>query len=427
MKIVIVGYGPGGVAAATAARAFDSSAEISIITEETIDAHRKPGASMALEFPDTDRLAISDWSFATLKGRRIEVISGTTVLEGDSTAKTLIVRDKKGKESMLNYDQLIIATGGSPAVPSLTGNDLSGVYTIQTMVDASVLGNALGDLQSIAVIGAGFSGLETAERLSKLGKEVHLIVRSRLMRKQLETSMSEELQTRISKRVRLHVGAAPEAITGDKKANGIMLNGEKLDVDAVLFMTGVKPNIRLAESLNLETGSLGGIKVDNQMMTSLDGIFAVGDCVEMIDSLSNKPVLMPVGSTAARAGRQAGVAAVGGKKIYTDTSLLLQYDRIFDTDVICIGHSTTMATDLGIKTKAHFLEDSTEFAKVALITDSNGILIGGQVLAARMGARIGYQIYERIVSKAVLDERPLLKPTHDRMKELLQASLGPIR
>ncbi|MGY5875713.1 MAG: NAD(P)/FAD-dependent oxidoreductase, partial [Candidatus Thorarchaeota archaeon] len=290
MKIIIVGYGPGGVAAAAAARAFDSSAEITIITEEIIDAHRKPGATMAFEFPDTDRLAIGDWSFATLKGRRIDVISGTTVLEGDSSAKKLTIRDTKGSVSTLNYDRLIIATGGSPAVPNLPGTDLSGVYTIQTMVDASVLGNSLDGIKSVAIIGAGFSGLETAERLRKLGKEVHLIVRSRLMRKQLEESMSEELQTRISKRIRVHVGTSPESVTGDKKADGIMLNGEKLDVDAVLFMTGVRPKVGLAKSLNVEIGPLGGIKVDNQMKTSLDGVYAVGDCVELLDSLSNKPV-----------------------------------------------------------------------------------------------------------------------------------------
>jgi NADPH-dependent 2,4-dienoyl-CoA reductase/sulfur reductase-like enzyme len=79
MKIVIVGYGPGGAAAAVAARMFSSEADIKILTEETLEAHKKPGASLALEFPDTKDLSINEWSVEALAKKRIEVLSGTRV------------------------------------------------------------------------------------------------------------------------------------------------------------------------------------------------------------------------------------------------------------------------------------------------------------------------------------------------------------
>jgi len=423
MRIVIVGYGPGGAAAALTARMFNSKAEITIITEESIEAHRKPGAAMALEYPDTDELKIEDWSFDALKKHRINILSDTEVTGGDSKAKTL---ELDGSRS-LEYDRLILATGGIPAVPSLPGTDLDGVHTIQTMADTSTIGKQLSDMKCIMVVGAGFSGLETAERLIALGKEVHLVVRSRLMRKQLEETMSEELLSRLSDKLTVHLGISPTAIEGDKKVERLLLDGKPYNTDAVLFMTGVRPNTKLAENFGVKLGKLGGIIVDEKMMTSVKDVFAVGDCVELKDPLTEDPLLLPIASVAARAGRQAGVIAAGGSKIYDNTIRRLQYDHLFNTDIVIVGHSSVSANALGVKTKVEFWEDPTEFAKVALVSNEKGHLIGGQVISARMGARLGYEILDRVESGSKLKDKPLLKPRHERLQEYLESTFGPIR
>jgi NADH oxidase (H2O2-forming) len=423
MRIVIVGYGPGGAAAALTARMFNSEAEIKIITEETIEAHRKPGAAMALEFPDTEGLKIEDWSFDALKKNRIEIVSGTAVTGGNSKAKTL---ELNGSES-LEYDKLILATGGIPAVPSIPGTDLEGVHTIQTMADTSVIGKQLSDMNCIMVVGAGFSGLETAERLLSLGKEVHLVVRSRLMRKQLEESMSEELLSRISDKLTVHTGVSPTSVEGEKKVERLLLDGKPYETDAVIFMTGVWPNSKLAEALGVKIGTLGGIVVDEKMMTSVKDVFAVGDCVELKDPLTKDPLLLPIASVAARAGRQAGVIAAGGSKVYDNTIRRLQYDHIFKNDIVLVGHSSTSANALGIKTKVEYWEDPTEFVKVALVSTEKGELIGGQIISSRMGARLGYEILERVESRANLKDKPILRPRHERLREYLESTYGPIR
>ena len=426
MKLVIVGYGPGGVAAATAARAFDRDAEIILITDETIQAHRKPGSSLALEFPDSEKLFIADWSYEALRKNRIEIYPGVRVISADTGERTLQTVDSKSKSSTISYDKLILATGGVPAVPEMPGVDLPGVHTIQTMVDASRIGETLRDAETVIIVGAGFSGLETADRFREMGKDVHLIVRSRLMRRLLEEPMSDELESRIPPGVIVHKGSSPERVIGKDGVKGLIVGSEEMLADAVLFMTGVSPNTELAKTLGLKIGSLGGIVVGPTMETSADGIYAVGDCVELMGRLSGKPMLLPVGSAAARAGRQAGVTAVGSKKVYSDTALKLQYDRIFNTDIVCIGHSSTTASGAGIGTKTHYLDDPAEFAKIALVTTKDDRLIGGQVLSARMGSPIAYQILERIESGAKLSEKPLLKPRHERIKDLLENMLGPI-
>jgi NADH oxidase (H2O2-forming) len=426
MKIVIVGYGPGGTSAAITARTFDPNVEITIISDETLNAHQKPGASLALEMPHTDNLSIPSLSFEALEKRRITVLAGTTVLDGDVNNQTLKIQNSDGKLSSVSYDKLLLATGGIPRVPNIPGTDLTGVYTIQSMADTSEIGELLSSVGRVILIGAGFSGLETAERLYKMGKEVHLIVRSRLMRRQLEPEMSQELMTRIPKGIVVHQGDAPEKVIGSEKAEGILLGGKQLLGDIILFMTGVRPNTALAQSMGIKIGPLNGISVNNKMETSIKGVYAVGDCTEMFDSLTDKSLLLPVGSVAARAGRQAGVAMVGGKKVYGDLGLRLQYDRIFGTDIVCIGHSSTTATDVGIEYNTHYLEDPTEYLRVALITDKNDRLIGGQVISSRLGARVAYQILERVESNAKLEEKPLLKSRHQQMRDLLERTLGPI-
>ncbi|MFW9911269.1 MAG: NAD(P)/FAD-dependent oxidoreductase [Candidatus Thorarchaeota archaeon] len=427
MKIAIIGYGPGGVAAATAAKTFDPSSEIIIITEETLPAHKKPGASLALEHPETRELEIRDWSYDSLKKRGIEVKTGVKVVGGDLDKKSLDLVSSDGKSSVVQYDRLIIATGGVPSVPELPGRDLPGVYTIQSMAETTVIGKELEKADTVVIIGAGFSGLETAERLCRMEKEVHLIIRSRLMRRQLEEAMSEELLSRIPRGIKLHIGSAPTSVVGTERVTGIEVGGEAIDTDIVLFMTGVRPNTSLAEKFGLKMGTLGGIAINNLTETSKDGVYAVGDCVEMIDSLTGTPRLMPIGSTAARAGRQAGVAAVGRDKVYSDTSIMLQYDRIFDTDIVCVGHSTTSAKDAGLETEVTYLEDSNEAMKVALVTNKDGRLIGGQVLSARMGARVGYEILNRVEAGSTLEERPLLQGRHEQILSLMERTFGPMK
>jgi len=426
MKLVIVGYGPGGASAAIAARMFDSRADIKLITEETNEAHKKPGASLALEFPDTDELNINDWSFDALSKKRIDILSGTSVTSVDSNQKVVEVQGPKGNQKIA-YDRLILATGGIPNVPAIPGIDLPGVFTIQNIADTSKIGNQLSQMKCIAIVGAGFSGLETAERLLALGKETHLIVRSRLMRRQLEESMSTELLSRLPNKLIIHRGIEPSRVFGNGKVEGITLGDEELKVDAVLFMTGVRPNVRLAKEIGLKIGELGGILVSQSMQTSQEDIFAVGDCVEMLDSLTNKRLLLPVGSVAARAGRQAGVAAVGGKKIYSDTLRRLQYDRIFGTDIVCVGHSSVTAKNAGINPTVTYFEDSSEYSKVSLVSNDAGVLIGGQVIASRLGARLGYEILDRVEGGSDLKENPLSRPRHERLREFLEQTYGPIR
>ncbi len=427
MKIVVVGYGPGGAAAAFTAKTFDKSAEVAVLTDETHDAHRRPGVAMALESPWPKELTVPQWSLQTLAGAGIKVKTGVTVVGGSVEDNRLDCRAPNGSTFVEEYDRLILALGGVPALPPIPGVDLDGVFTIRDIRDASRAGEYLAHVSTVAVIGAGYIGLEMAERLKRMGKTVHLVVRSRLMRRLLEVPLSEDLAARVAPRVHLHLGRSPEAIVGEEQARCVVVGGDDLDVDAVLCVTGLRPNTALAKELGLELGPAGGVLVDEQMRTSVENVFAVGDCAEIPDALTGKPVLLPVASAAARGGRQAAVAALGRRKRFRDVSLRLQYDRVFETDVLCVGYSSTVAASLGVETDVEVIEDTAEMTKVALVTTKEGRLVGGQVIASRMASVVGLQLYKRVLAGVTLEQAPLLDPVHDRIRRLLEQTYGPIR
>ncbi len=426
MSIVVVGYGPGGTAAAYAARMLSPESQVTVLTEERIESHRRPGISLALESPNSDDLFIPDWSTASFSKRNIEVVMGVSVVGGDVKSGYLDVSDFKGHLSRVAFDRLVLATGGKPVVPEIPGVNLPGVFTTQSLADTRRISESLKSAESVVIVGAGFSGLETAERLRRLKKEVHVVVRSRVLRRLMEESMSAELVARMPHDIHWHMSKSPQSVIGQDRVTGLVTEDETIRADAVMFMTGVVPNVGLARDLGLAIGPLGGVVVDSKMESSSPGVYAVGDCVEMKDTLTGKPILMPVGSAAARAGRQAGACAAGREKTYPDVFLRLQYDRLFGVDIVCVGHSSVTAADVGVETRVQYLDDPAECLKAALVTTDDGRLIGGQVLTPRMGSVVGYQIMERIQSGAKLDDQPLLESRHERGKKLLETRLGPI-
>ncbi|RLI49308.1 MAG: hypothetical protein DRO73_06750 [Candidatus Thorarchaeota archaeon] len=426
MRLVVIGYGPGGVSAALTAKKFAPDTDVIILTRDKLPARRKPGVTLAFQSPNLRNLGIPDWSPEALKKRGVTVRQGVEVIGGDPNAKELTVRTEKGTTEKVGYDKLIVATGGTPVVPAIEGTDLDGVFTIGDISDALRVGERLEEIASVAVVGAGFSGLEAAERLLSMGKEVHLVVRSRLLRRLLESELSAELLQRFPSSLMVHTGVSPERVLGSDTVDGLSLGAQTIKVQAVLFMTGVKPNTQLASLMGLRIGPLGGISVNERMETSAIDVYAVGDCVEMPDFLTGKPVLMPVGSVAARAGRQAGLLAAGGSKMYSDVSLRFQYDRIFGTEIVCMGESTTLAQSLGVRAHVTFTEDPAESTRTAIVTDESGRVIGGQVLSSRMAAPVGLQILRRMLDGLGLDETPLLKPPHEELKSLLEETLGPL-
>lgn len=207
----------------------------------------------------------------------ITLRTGQPVVALDAAQRTAVLRDG----TCVLFDMCVLATGSEPIRLPLPGNDLDGVVTFRSLQDAHALRSAAEAKREAVVIGGGLLGIEAAYGLVRAGASVTLIhVVERLMERQLDAEAARLLAHALeAKGVRIVLGSTARAIRGESHVSGIELDdARRLDCGLVVMAVGVRPSISLAQGAGLKTNR--GILVDDHLMTSTDGIFALGECAE---------------------------------------------------------------------------------------------------------------------------------------------------
>lgn len=123
-----------------------------------------------------------------------------------------------------------------------------------------------------------------------------------LFPRSFDKEMSDKFQEHLQgKNIKILTGSAVESINGETKVESVTIDGEVQPADMVILSTGVRPQTELAESIGCELGKFA-IKVNSHMETSVENVYAVGDCVEVIDAITGQITLSPLGTTAVRQG-----------------------------------------------------------------------------------------------------------------------------
>ena len=180
-----------------------------------------------------------------------------------------------------SYDKLIIATGSNPFIPPIPGHEIDGVYAYRTIDDVDRFIDIAGHYKNAVVIGGGVLGLEAAYGLKKRGMNVTVLHRDKvLMERQLDKTASTMLiDTLTSSGIQIMTEANTKEFTGNDRLETVVLeDGRKLEADLVIMAIGVRPNIVLAREAGLELER--GILVNDQLQTSDESIYSVGECVQ---------------------------------------------------------------------------------------------------------------------------------------------------
>ena len=199
------------------------------------------------------------------------------VVDIDTNRK--IVTDASG--DLIEYSKLVLATGSKPYVPTIDGMDLEGIYTFRNMSDVHQLMARRVRSRKTLVMGGGLLGLEAAKALQRSNTEVTIIQHgARLMGKQLDDKAAALIRLHVETLgIRVVVMDAVKRMLGSGKVEGVLLHsGVEMAFDTVVLATGITPNVELAKRAGLQVGR--GIRVDDTMKTSVDDIYAVGECVE---------------------------------------------------------------------------------------------------------------------------------------------------
>ncbi|WP_235869335.1 CoA-disulfide reductase [Veronia nyctiphanis] len=311
MKIVIIGGEAAGMSAAAKAARTNPSADIIVYEASEIISFGACGLPyfVADEFQDPSYMA--EFTPEQFAKRGIDVRTGHRVTKIDSVNKTLDVNSDEGTMTA-RYDRLMIATGAREIIPPIEGLRKEGVYSLRRMQDGIDLKAAIGNeaCQHITVIGSGFIGLEVAEAMVHRGKKVRLIERaSRLIPDAFDSEISKHFMTELRQAgVEVLTDEQVISVIGDQSVEGIITDKGEYQTDLVLVCTGVKPNTDFLLETGIEMLANGAIRIDQHGKTSLNDVWAAGDCASIPNAISGKDSYIPLATGANKLGRLVGEA-----------------------------------------------------------------------------------------------------------------------
>ena len=275
VAIAGAGHAAGQVVATLRQKKFDG--KILLIGEEPWLPYQRPPLSkkfLAGELP-AERLHFKPENFYDDPG--IAVRLDTRIAAVDCGGKSLRTADGE----TLAYDKLVFATGARPRLLNLPGVDLDGIHYLRTIDDVTGIRSQLTKGARLAIVGAGYIGLEVAAVASQLGADVTVIeMEDRVMSRVVSPQISEFYQREHSSHgVTLMLSTGISGFSGDGKVAAVNLtNGDQVATDLVVIGIGVVPNTELASDAGLDVDN--GIVVDDHCQTSDSDIFAVGDCTQ---------------------------------------------------------------------------------------------------------------------------------------------------
>ncbi|MEX3933179.1 NAD(P)/FAD-dependent oxidoreductase [Paraburkholderia phymatum] len=272
--MVIIGAGQCGARTAHALRENGWDGEITLLGNECTAPYDRPPLSKAVLLGERSTAQCAFYDEAFYRDRRIDLRVDACVQQIDRGARKVILKDGRS----IVYQRLLIATGAEPRRLDVPGANLEGVYLLRTADDANALAEALQPSRRIAIVGAGFIGLEVAASAVARGCEVVVIEAGAraLMRAVPEVVAGYLIDRHREMGAKIHFAAQIERLLGTTHVTGVKLkDGTQIACDCVVVGIGVKPRTELAEAAGIDVAD--GIAVDDTLRTNDPHIFAAGD------------------------------------------------------------------------------------------------------------------------------------------------------
>ena len=398
-RIVVIGGNAAGMTVASRAKRLAPDLEITILEQGAFISYSICGVPFMLGWNDVDPSRLITFTPERLLAERaITARTGVRVDEIQPGRRRLQASNPSTGESFhLDYDRLVIATGYLPRVLS-QNQRCDNLFTISRLEDGLRLRRHLEShsVRRAAVVGAGYVGLMMIQALAEQGISVELWDRERQVFPALDEEMSERLGDFLQSRgVVLRLGRPVEFTISGSRVTEVASGRERQPVDVVLMDVGVRPNTQLAERAGIASGMSGAIQVDECGKTSMNGIYAAGNCAETRHLITGRPVFATTGTVAAQQGRVVGETLAGRRSRYRGT-LETSIEQVFELGVARTGLTLRQALTHGFKADAVEISGRTRAAyhpdsghtRVRLVYErSSGKLLGGQILGEESAAK----------------------------------------
>lgn len=406
-KVLIVGGVAGGASAAARLRRLDENAEIVMFERDEYISFANCGLPYYIgeTIKDRDKLLVQ--TPKSMKDRfNIDVRINSEVISVDSKNKKVTVKTKDGKTYEESFDNLILSPGARALRPNIPGINSSKIYTLRNIPDTDAI-KALVDRQETRkaiVIGGGYVGVEMAENLRERGLEVTLVEAAPHILAPFDSEMVAFAEKELEDHgIELVLNDGVKAFEEKGTAVEVTLSsGMKLASDIIILAIGVAPDTAFLKDSGIELGVRGHIVVNNHMQTNAEGVYAVGDAVEIIDFVNGQKTAIPLAGPANKQGRIAADNVAGLVSTYKGTQGT-SVIKVFGLTGAGTGNNERTLQRLNIPYKVIYVHPQSHASyypgatpiSLKLIFNSEGKVLGAQAF--------GYEgVEKRIDDIAVL-------------------------
>lgn len=419
-KVVVIGANHAGTAAINFLTdlskdnqvvVFDRNSNISFL-----------GCGMALwignQIRGSDGLFYSNKEKLEAKGAKVTMEA--EIDRVDFQKKVVYGKKKDGSQIEESYDKLILATGSLPIIPKLKGMDLENVQQVKLFQDAQVVIEKLKNpaIKRVAVVGAGYIGVELAEAFQRHNKEVILID---AMGSSLSNYYDKEFTALMDKNlkdhgIQLEYNQTVQEIKGSAKVEGILTDKNEFACDMVVVCIGFRPNNALGKD-QLETFRNGAYIVNRKQETSMKDVYAIGDCATVFDNSLGDRSYIALATNAVRSGVIAAHNASG----ISLESIGVQGSNginIYDLKMVSTGVTKERAQKLGFEVEVtdfedlqrpEFMEHDNPPVKIRIVYDKKTRVVLGAQMASHYDMSMGIHMFSlAIQEKVTIDKLKLL-------------------
>ncbi len=313
MNYVIIGNGTAAVGTIEGIRVIDKESPITIISDENYHVYGRPLISYMLMGKTTEEKMLCYRPLDFYEKNNVKTILGQKASKIDSETKNVILETGES----VPYDKLCICTGSSPFIPPMEGLEkVENRTSFMTLEDAKRLDKMLGtgNDKKVLIIGAGLIGLKCAEGIINRVRSLTVIdLAPRILPNVLTEAPASIIQKHLENK-------GVEFILGDSAAyfspcSAALKSGKEIDFDILVVAVGVRPNTDAAASAGCEINR--GIIIDSHSKTTVDDIYAAGDCTVSHDISANTDRILAILPNAYIQGETAGMNMAGGDRAFT--------------------------------------------------------------------------------------------------------------
>ncbi len=392
-RLLVIGGVAAGPKAAAKARRCDPEMEIVVYQGEEEISYAGCGLPYFISGVVREREKLISRTPGKFAQDGIKVKKGHLIEKIDVQNRTVSGR-KIGSGEVFSdrFDRLVIATGASPIRPKIEGIDLKNVFYLRSIFDADVLFEQMtsNKVRNVVIAGGGYIGLEMAESLVRLGKRVKIVELAPQILTLFDGDFAGILRQYLEKKgVEVFTSEGIEALRGENgNVTHVQTANHLLEADVVLMSLGIRPQVELARKAGIRIGETGAIWVNEKMETSAEGIYAAGDCAETTHLITGKKVWIPLGSTANKQGRVAGVNLCGGHAVFPGV-LGTAIFKVFDFNVAKTGLGMKEAEREGFQPiqaivkgydRAHYYPGGKESTLKVIADQATGKILGAQAI-----------------------------------------------